>query len=435
MAYIGEHRKALEWAISAGHLTERDQDRFCEDVDRAWREGLRRGLAGQRRFMPADLLSQYAAPFLSFERLVPAGERRTVCLLTQGYPPSSIVGIARYVRQLARGMAASGHHIHVLTCGHAGDTVDFEDGIWVHRITPKSHPLPSIMPVPEHIWNYSATMLAEVRKIALSRPVDAVIAPIWDCEGLGFLLDGKFTLVISLQTTLKHWLESNQYRTTDRTFVTSFIEPMLAAERLLLQRSEGVLAISRAIATEVQQGYTVDFDDKHLAIVPIGLEDWAELDCEVVETLPEGALRVLFVGRLEERKGIDVFLDAITQIMPLYPRVLVDIVGNDQLLNQAGATYRCSFADDPAADAIRERVRFHGEVPDAALRGFYRACDIFVAPSRFESFGLILLEAMMFAKPVIGCRAGGMGEIVEDGESGLLAEPGDAVSLATACAG
>ena len=54
----------------------------------------------------------------------------------------------------------------------------------------------------------------------------------------------------------------------------------------------------------------------------------------------------------------------------------------------------------------------------------YRACDIFVAPSQFKSFGLILLEAMMFAKPVIGCRAGGMVEVVEHGEFGLLAEPG-----------
>ena len=69
------------------------------------------------------------------------------------------------------------------------------------------------------------------------------------------------------------------------------------------------------------------------------------------------------------------------------------------------------------------------EVSEEALRGFYRACDVFVAPSRFESFGLILLEAMMFAKPVVCCRAGGMPEVVVEGETSLLAEPGDAASL------
>ena len=72
---------------------------------------------------------------------------------------------------------------------------------------------------------------------------------------------------------------------------------------------------------------------------------------------------------------------------------------------------------------------FHGEVDDEVLRGFYAACDLFVAPSRFESFGLIFIEAMMYAKPVIGCRSGGMPEIIVDGETGLLAEAGDTQSL------
>ena len=62
----------------------------------------------------------------------------------------------------------------------------------------------------------------------------------------------------------------------------------------------------------------------------------------------------------------------------------------------------------------------------------YAACDLFVAPSLYESFGLIYLEAMRFAKPVIGCRVGGIPEIVEDGRSGLLVAPGDAAALAKA---
>lgn len=64
------------------------------------------------------------------------------------------------------------------------------------------------------------------------------------------------------------------------------------------------------------------------------------------------------------------------------------------------------------------------------MRGFYAAADVVLAPSRYESFGLVPLEAMMFARAVIGCRAGGMPEVIEDGVSGLLAEPGNAASLA-----
>ena len=60
----------------------------------------------------------------------------------------------------------------------------------------------------------------------------------------------------------------------------------------------------------------------------------------------------------------------------------------------------------------------------------YANCDIFVAPSRYESFGLIYIEGMSYAKPVIGCNIGGASEIIEDGYNGLLANVNDPDSLA-----
>ncbi|MNJ40729.1 Capsular glucan synthase [compost metagenome] len=79
-----------------------------------------------------------------------------------------------------------------------------------------------------------------------------------------------------------------------------------------------------------------------------------------------------------------------------------------------------------------KNVFFHGKVDELTLRRNYSSCDIFVAPSRFESFGLIYVEAMMFGKPVIGCNAGGIPEVVSDKETGLLAQPGDEDSLSDA---
>jgi glycogen synthase len=75
-------------------------------------------------------------------------------------------------------------------------------------------------------------------------------------------------------------------------------------------------------------------------------------------------------------------------------------------------------------------VQFTGRVSDDILQHHYQSCDLFVAPSLYESFGLIYLEAMNYAKPVIGCRAGGVPEVIEEGVTGLLADPGDSHSLA-----
>src|SRR5579883_831318 len=183
-----------------------------------------------------------------------------------------------------------------------------------------------------------------------------------------------------------------------------------------------------SIVTYIDRGYGMMLGPR-LALVPLGLEDWRDRPALAAPELPPGSIRLLFVGRLEPRKGIDVLLDAASRLLARFPSTHLDIVGNDRLPAPTGRTYRELFEADPASAAIRDRVHFRGEVSEEVLRGFYRACDIFVAPSRFESFGLILLEAMMFAKPVVCCRAGGMPEVVIDGETGLLAEPGDAASL------
>jgi len=159
------------------------------------------------------------------------------------------------------------------------------------------------------------------------------------------------------------------------------------------------------------------------------LEDWSALPCVIPPDLPAGTVRLLFVGRLERRKGIDVLLEIVPRLLARYPQLHVDIAGDDTLSGPDGRPYRAIFESSAAISAPRTRVVFHGVVADDRLRGLYRACDLFVAPSRFESFGLILVEAMIFGKPVVACRAGGMVEVVADGETGLLADPGDPASL------
>jgi hypothetical protein len=79
-------------------------------------------------------------------------------------------------------------------------------------------------------------------------------------------------------------------------------------------------------------------------------------------------------------------------------------------------------------------VQFTGPVDDTLLRRYYAGCDVLVVPSRFESFGLILVEAMMFAKPVVATDVGGMKEIVLHGETGFLVPPDNVAGLTSALA-
>lgn len=422
----------LGTAIAAGHLADHDRDRFWREVVQAFETGLARGLSGQRRLMP----SQAEPPaFVNAALPPPPGGRRRYCLLSQEYPPSRVGGVGRYIHQLARSLADLGHDPHVLTTGTGHDTVDFEDGVWVHRIVPRPHPAATTGaagPVPPHVWSHAATLRDEVARLAERRPVAGIYAPVWDCEGAALLRQGTIPLVTGLQTMLRIWMQTNEARLADSRFVADFLTPMLALEQEVLRHSPVLHAISTAILHDIEGLYGLALADRAV-VVPLGLEDYRTLPATPAPAkLPGITHRILFVGRLEARKGIDVLLEAALPVLARFPTAQLDIVGNATLPGPGGPPYRAAFLADPRTAAIRPRVVFHGEVDDAALRGFYAACDLFVAPSRFESFGLVFVEAMMFAKPTIGCRIGGMPEVIAEGETGLLAEPGNPAALADA---
>jgi glycosyltransferase involved in cell wall biosynthesis len=112
--------------------------------------------------------------------------------------------------------------------------------------------------------------------------------------------------------------------------------------------------------------------------------------------------------------------------------LIVDIIGDDTLPDQDGIPFRKRFEDTHGNDAWFSRVRFHGHVGDEQLLTFYRDCSIFVAPSKYESFGLIYLEAMRFAKPCVGTNVGGIKEVVADGSTGILVPPASPKQLTAA---
>ena len=115
--------------VRDGRLPQSTLQRFRDDVERAWAVGLSRGLGGDRRLMAPATLAAHAAPFRRFANDRAAGDRRTICIISQEYPPDRTGGIGRYVHHMARGIAARGHHVHVLTAAAAQDSIAFEDGV------------------------------------------------------------------------------------------------------------------------------------------------------------------------------------------------------------------------------------------------------------------------------------------------------------------
>ena len=146
-------------------------------------------------------------------------------------------------------------------------------------------------------------------------------------------------------------------------------------------------------------------------------------------------LTVLYVGRLEKRKGILDLFQAIPLLLKEVPNATFIIAGSDNsphdgFQRRTGMDYPTYFKQKYGQ--LLPHVTFMGRVSDETLHELYQSCDLFVAPSLYESFGLIYIEAMNYAKPVIGCRAGGIPEVIDDGVTGLLVDPEAPKALAEA---
>ena len=421
-------------AEKVSDYTASDVDRFYSEVARAIEDGQARAAEAPKMLDVATRTAHHSA-FQAYPSIRLEADRSTICFVTQDYPPGQNGGIARNIAQLARSLAADGHHVHVLTKTQEAATVDFEEGVWVHRVEIRHHPLPASSPiaphvVPSHIWNYGQTMLGEVRAIEMKRKVDVVYCPLWDCEPLAFLIDGKFPLIVALQTTMKFWLESQPLKVTDERWMAEFGRPILAMEEFILNNAPLMHANSRAIVRDIRKKYGLALAEERLFYSPHGMEDW--LESMGAPTPCPGETRILFVGRLESRKGIDILLEAAPGILKKYPSAVLDIVGDDTILRPDGTTYKGEFLKQRISPEISGRIRFHGRVEEEALRSFYHNCDVFVGPSRYESFGLVFLEALVFGKPIIAGNAGGAPEVVTHMKTGLIVSPGDAEELSGA---
>jgi phosphatidylinositol alpha-1,6-mannosyltransferase len=132
---------------------------------------------------------------------------------------------------------------------------------------------------------------------------------------------------------------------------------------------------------------------------------------------------LLTIGRLIPRKGIDMVIKALPDILRSFPRTVYLVAGAGPDLDR--------LKDLGRKVGCEEHVRFDGEFDNKLLGHYYCVADIFVMPSRYipnecvEGFGIVYVEAGYYGIPVIGGKAGGVPDAVVDGETGFLVNPED----------
>ena len=135
-----------------------------------------------------------------------------------------------------------------------------------------------------------------------------------------------------------------------------------------------------------------------------------------------GRLRLVFLGNLIPRKGLDTLLEALS----LQPEICLDVIGSPL----SDPVYAEQMRRKAAQPGLAGRVCFLGALDNAALAEKLKSAQLLVVPSSYEGFGIVYLEGMGFGLPAIGTLAGAASEIITDGLNGYLIRPGDAGVLA-----
>lgn len=353
-----------------------------------------------------------------------------ICLLSSAYPPAQYEGVGRLTHLMAQGLFERGHTVHVITRGER-EQVTFYDGAYVHQVPTRLDRYHRYQAFPNlyYALNHSHAVYEKVRRLILNEEIQIVDSPLWQFDGLVTAVSGIIPVVVRLVTALRQIAALHGDTHDDARLMGEM-------EKALIERASHLLPNTQSTLETARQVYGLALAADRYTIVPYGIIPVP--DDEVRPFNPDSKtdrLTVLYVGRLEHRKGILDLFAAIPLVLRQVENVRFVIAGadnsqHDGFQRQTGLTYPAYFASQygnfvPVVD-------FLGPVSEETLRGLYQSCDLFVAPSLFESFGLIYLEAMNYAKPVIGCYGGGVPEVIDHGLTGLLTEPGSAPALAEA---
>ena len=188
--------------------------------------------------------------------------------------------------------------------------------------------------------------------------------------------------------------------------------PLLALAAPLLRPVWRRLAVRIAVSEAAADHVARRFPHPSVRIIPNGVEIGLFASASPAD-LPEGR-RILFVNRLDPRKGFRVMIAAFARILEDHPQARLIVAG-----------------DGPERDAVRslaapvrDRVTMLGTVAHGDLPPYHAACEVFCAPSvGRESFGIVLVEAMAAGLPVVATGIPGYREVVRDGVEGLLVPP------------
>lgn len=333
-----------------------------------------------------------------------------ICMVSDNYYPY-IGGIAEHIHHLAVELRHRGHTVKILTTKVGGRTLACLDRV----------------PDEDQVFRVGRGLVIRSNKSFARLPV--AIRPFARVKR--FFETERFN-VVHLHGSLAPTLPLVALRVSRVINVFTFhashdksIGYALARSLLLpyFRRIHGLVAVSEAARVSTAKYFPGDY-----RIIPNGVDvNFFRPDVAPIPELANGRPKILFLGRFEPRKGLKYLLMALPEIVREVPDVQLVVVGTGLF----GYAYK-GYLDKE----MEKHVYWAGLVPSEDRPRYYRSCDVFCSPAiGYESFGIVLLEAMATGRPVVASDITGYRQVLHSGVQGFLVPPRDPSALARAIVG
>lgn len=334
-----------------------------------------------------------------------------VAFVTFEYPPHIIGGAGVHAAHITEELAKLGHQVVVFT-----PAIDNTTGVY--------HPLqvnlqvwyvPVREAIPFGAMQFWINLPAEIKRAEKNRKFDII-----HINGLSYWFIPRRLSPAPHVLTVHHLVRDAAEKTglkisqkiKDISGENGYIISQI--EKRALKSVDKIIAVSNYTKNRIIQTYHIPSDMVDVVYNGVEYDGYICTEVDLDMTRKQLGLQdlpiILFVGRIDDpRKGLDILIEAFLRVIETTDAILIVVGKGDST----------KFRN--LIESVNNRILFTGYIEESMLKKFYILCDIYVCPSRLEGFGLTILEALTFGKPIISTKVGVIPELI-DNEIGILVE-------------
>ena len=323
-----------------------------------------------------------------------------ICFVHEEYPEeTNFGGIATYQKVMAEELVKQGHEVYVICRGLEKDKNYTENGVKISRIYVEK----TKNQVRDYV-KYRKRVSKLLKKLQDNNLIDIIEVPDWGAETVLFEPYRKLPIVVRLHTPLKVWLKYNKNNFGKVT------DLMLKWEDTMIKNADLVTCCSNALKNIIVNDFEIN--ESQILVTPNG----ANITNFYRNKKIEKENKLLFVGSLEERKGVIVLAEALNILFKKYPNLKIEFIGKDTNRNNENIS-TIELIYKIVNKKYNNNIKFIGQIPNYELNKYLNSARVGIFPSLFDNFPYVVLESMATGLHIVGSKNSGMVEMLDDEDS------------------